>query len=680
MGKSSREKRLKREMVESGELEREKPERTGFVKLCLTVIRIGVYLALLTPLILNKRFYFPFVGPKSLYFMGLIEVMFFTWVILAVFSKKFRPKLNIVSISLLVFLGVAILSSFFGANISSSFWSKYERMTGILMLLHLTAFLFVLSSCFSYNEDKKEWLRIFTISSSVAVIASVFNLLDRVGVSLISGSRGGVTLGNSSFLATYLLFNVFLAFFVFAESKGWLKIYSIVSFSIVLLGLLTSTGRAATLSFFIASILLSLIYLTLYKKGILRIASSFLIALIVAFGVFGIFFMLNPVSPLSKALFEKAGLGTFGGRTVVWNTGMQSFKSRPIFGWGPENFDLAFYKSYDPCLGVGECGGDVWYDRAHNVFFDTIVSLGIVGLLSYFFMFLSVFFFLFKKLKQGSISFFAAGIFSVLLVAYFIQDLTVFDMVSSYMMFFLTLSFVASIGKKEEGKEIFKNKLLPISVISFLFIICFHNFVYKPVKSDFYVIKSLIQQDSENRLIYYKKTLETSPLGKYQIREFFGQNTEDFLVSKKISISDEKARAEVDFVISELEKTKKESPYDFRSMLRLGHLYNLYAQYDSSKLSLAEETLKLAVSLSPTNPQGYWGLAQTEVFKRNFEEGLRLAEKAVEIQPKLLNSHLIVIQIARIIGDQNLIMQKIGEALKINPAFEKSIKDLLGIK
>ena len=146
MGKSSREKRERRLGEEAGP----KGEKTeiGFEKILKTIIFGGTVLILFTPLILSSKFFFPFVGPKSLYFMGLTEIVFFSWLFLIIFYPKYRPRLNFILLSLILFTAILIIASLFGADLSYSFWSKFERMTGILMMLHLLAFFLVVSSVF----------------------------------------------------------------------------------------------------------------------------------------------------------------------------------------------------------------------------------------------------------------------------------------------------------------------------------------------------------------------------------------------------------------------------------------------------------------------------------------------------------------------------------------------------
>ncbi|PIZ89635.1 MAG: hypothetical protein COX89_00520, partial [Candidatus Nealsonbacteria bacterium CG_4_10_14_0_2_um_filter_37_10] len=90
MGKASRKKREMREKEEIRP-QKERPEG-GAISLCLNIIRWGIYLALFTPLIMSAKFFFPFVGPKSLYFMGLVEIIFFAWLILIIYSPQYRPR------------------------------------------------------------------------------------------------------------------------------------------------------------------------------------------------------------------------------------------------------------------------------------------------------------------------------------------------------------------------------------------------------------------------------------------------------------------------------------------------------------------------------------------------------------------------------------------------------------
>jgi len=689
MGKRAREKRERRLRGEK----RPRPEKEeGSSSIFLRIIRWGTYLILFTPLILSGKYFFPFVGPKSLYFMALAQIIFFAWLLLIISNPKYRPRLNALSIALVLFLLVFILSAFLGEDFSRSFWSKYERMTGVLMWFHLFAFFLVISTTFRKWAD---WSKIFSVSIFAAILISIISLFAKAGVDLTglgAASRGGATIGNSSFMGTYLLFNIFLALYLITrgrqsrtkgedeataslplKSAGGLRIYLGISLPIMLLAVYLSGAKAATYSVVAGLVLLFLLYLIFAcQKRYLNILGKVGLAGIVIVSLISAFYLFQPDNIIHNWFVEKA---TYA-RLVVWQGSWQGFLERPVLGWGPENFELVFTRHFHPCLFLRECGGEIWFDRAHNIVLDTLVANGILGLLAYFGIFLSVFYVLWRRyFLKNSIDFWTAGIFSVTLIAYSIQNLTVFDMINSYLMFFLVLGFVGGLTGSGPGKDLkpgvnsVKKGILAVILIFFIF--SFFKFVVQPTKANRSVIDTIRVQSPDKRALLGEKTLKTSPLGKYQIREMFADRAISFSQSEEAkSLPAEEFKTELDFLSQELEESRRESPLDFRAYLKLGRIYNLYSRIDPEKLPLAEEVLKKAIELSPTNQQGYWELAQTRAFQGNFQEALVLAEKTVELEPRVFNSHLIVIQVAKMIGDNDLIAEKIKEAIEINPEWE----------
>ncbi len=703
MGKSSREKRERR----LGEEARPKGEKTeiGFEKILKTIIFGGIVLILFTPLILSSKFFFPFVGPKSLYFMGLTEIVFFSWLFLIIFYPKYRPRLNFILLSLTLFTSILIIASLFGADLSHSFWSKFERMTGILMMLHLLAFFLVASSAFR----KKDWLKIFSVSIFVGVILSLIVLFSKSPL-----IQSGATIGNDSFLGTYLLFDLFLALYLITQarqsrakgedeartssplkSRGALKIYSSACFLIMGFELIFSGAEAAKCSFLGGLILLLFLWLAFNQKGKLKTLGLSFLALFVIFVIVFTFFAFQPDSFVRKQIIEKTLGETFGGRFIVWQSAWQGFLERPLLGWGLESFEFAFSKYYNPCLGTDRCGGDVWYDRAHNIIFDTLITSGIIGFLSYLTIFGGALWILWKQYYRKAINFLTAGIFSSILIAYFVQNLTVFDMVSSYMIFFLTLGFIGLISSENYGPKTgvdFKRQAkrtlssfssrfarqLTAVILFILLVFSLFEFVIKPLETDFYVIKSLRAQNSKERILLYKKTLSFSSVGRYQVAEQLADITLTARSGLGKTVSPEDYKAELDFISEKLEQSLKQSPLNLRGYLKLGQIYNAYVRIDPQKLSQAEMVLRRAIELSPKNQQIYWELIQTKLYQGEFNEAFSLAEKSLELEPERGQSYLIVIQVAKIMGDDELANKKAEEAIRINPSWEPKIKEIIG--
>lgn len=635
--------------------------------ICLTVISGGTFLILFTPLILNTKFFFPFVGPKSLYFMAVAEIIFFAWLVLITFTPEYRPRLNPILGSLLLFLMILIVASALGVDPLYSFWSKFERMSGILMMFHLLAFFLVISTTFEIAE----WRRIFVVSLLVGVIIAIISL-----VSENPSMRGGATIGNDSFLGTYLLFNLFLAIYLILKDE--FRNYSVICLLIMGGALFLSGARAAKISFFGGMILFFFLWLACHKTKKVRLVGISLLIFSLIGGIYFAFSVPQPESFVRKQIIEKTLGETFGGRFIVWQKAWENFLDRPLLGWGPENFEFAFSKNYNPCFGTPRCGEDVWYDRAHNIIFDTLVTSGVLGILTYFGLFISAFYVLWKNYRKENFDFWITSTFSVLLISYSVQNLTVFDMVSSYMMFFLILGFIGSMGRQEifetEGKQV--NLFLGFLGVLFLilFAISFTKFVLLPLQTDFYTISALRAEPfSEERLSFYKKSLTLSPVGKYQITEFFVDTSVGSLSDEAQS---ERVLEEFEFLAQELEKNINDSPLNFRSSLKLGQLYNVYWRFDSAKLQDAERILEKAIELSPVNQQAYFVLAQTKLYQGRPQEALDLAEKAVELETGLIRSHIIVIEVAKITGNFELVEKKIQEAIAINSAWEETLRGI----
>jgi tetratricopeptide (TPR) repeat protein len=560
-------------------------------------------------------------------------------------------------------------------------------MTGLLMQFHLFAFFLVLSSTF----EKEDFKKFFAISIFVSMLTGIYGVLTVESKTV----RGGGTIGNESFLGTYLLFNTFFALYLYLTSSDWKRNFGLFSFVLLLFCLLLagvrlrertffdslflifykSGVRAAKISFYGGVFLLFLLWLIVKRKKPFKILGFLILipsVILISFALYSV--MFQPQS-FFRHLIEKE-VGSFGGRFFVWEIAKKAFFEKPILGWGPENFEFAFQKYFNPCFGTKKCGIDVWYDRAHNVIFDTLVTTGILGLLSYFLIFLSILFILWRNFLIKKVDFWEASIFTSLFVAYFVQNLTVFDMISSYLMLFLTLSFLASFEREKEKLEIKKPHPYLISILAILFLIFFVYFVILPAISSTSVILAIKTPPfTKERLELQKRAIYTSSLGRFQIRQFFTENViSTYNRNLRWGIN---VKEEFDFLIREMKENIKECDLDFRSYLELGQLLNIYARIDPKKTAQAEEILRKAIEVSPNNQRGYWNLAQTMLLKGDFEKAISLAQKSIDLEKNLETSHAVLIQVLKFAGKEDLAREKFEEAVKINPAWEEDLKVFL---
>jgi len=166
-------------------------------------------------------------------------------------------------------------------------------------------------------------------------------------------------------------------------------------------------------------------------------------------------------------------------------------------------------------------------------------------------------------------------------------------------------------------------------------------------------------------------------MGKYQIRDYFCETFINYFYGQKkpnalgLTIEEKK---ELEFLIGEAEKTRKVSPFDLRAYLSLSRLYDIYGFFDKENFKKAEEILQEALLISPRHQEVYLMLAQIKIHEGNNNEGIKLLEEAVALEPRLEQSHFILLNVIKAVKNEKLFEEKIKEALKINPWWRKDFE------
>ncbi len=695
---------------------------TSFLK---AAIWCATAFALFTPFIVENKAFFPFVGAKSIYFMLCAEIALAAWLILAIFHEKYRPKMNYLTMMIILFLTIITASTIFGLDPIRAFWSKFERMTGLLMFFHTFGFYLALSNTF---KTKEQWYKVFSLSVGLSTIMSLYFLLQsQLGINVMSeklvySTWGGMTLGNSSFLATYLMFNVFLAlylisefvnkkteklinffnfsgnslwmivgsitigllYFVFLNNTGivtWLfllagivllilsswkeLVYSILSFLILFTGLYFSGGRAALFAFFGGLAVIGVLYLVKkFKWGKIALA-VFLIS-----SMWFVYSITQTGTYINKEFAESGGAA----RLAIWENVLPVVWDKPLLGYGMESFELVFYKSFNPQLYLVEHGGEVWFDKAHNIAVDTLVSVGILGFLSYLSLFFAVFYVLYKKQKAKGEYFWVFAMMSAALASYFVQNLTVFDMVSSLMMFFLVLAFVSFVSdhddmvkEKNEEEVIGTIHVMGTMFVVFMLFVWMNYFVFIPFKSDFAAVKAMQETDTEKRIELYEESMESN-IGVYQHVDYLSQNIT--AVMRNTTLTKEQKdlyRVEADYFIGKFKEILEYAPTDYRLVVRLVYLLNEYARaYDPLAIVEAENMAKKTIELSPTNPQSYWCLAEVYLTQGKTKEALEQIQKSIDLEPRLAKTYKIGMHYAQLNKNIELVNEYAEKGLEVS--------------
>ena len=389
-------------------------------------------------------------------------------------------------------------------------------------------------------------------------------------------------------------------------------------------------------------------------------------------------------------------------RLITWSLSLKAFKEKPLIGWGPENYDLAFNKYFNPSLfnyGYGE----TWFDRAHNKILDQAVMNGILGVISYIFIFFVSLYLIFRFIKKEDV------LLSIILVAilssYFIQNLFLFDSPASYLLFFLILGFICfkssspieldknqkNADKRAETRQrkLNYNPYAQSASITFYGVFIMLVTVFSAVMihrndltASYYVQKAQMSwSDSDYKipLNYLKKAVSFNSFGNEEIGLVFSRFAVDKFKKKPFSdniLTNEEKKIVLNSAI-ELEKENiTQHPLDARPRVILGGLYNLLAEIDSSAISKAEEILKQALNLSPEKQQIYFELSQTYSLKKDYENMIFVLQKSLALSPEVADSNWkLGIGFIKT-GKQQIGVQKLEKAMELGYRYQNS-DDLL---
>jgi len=629
------------------------------------IVWTGLIAIFFIPLIVRGSFYFPYIVPKTLAFRIITEVLFLAILALAIIKKEYRPKLNLVLVIFFFYLLAVFLSSLLAGTFYFSFWSNNERSEGLLLLFHLMLYLIVLISFLKKTED---WLVLFDASFLGGLLVALVGLGQYFNLSWVISSSAGAriasTIGNAGYVAGYLIFNVFfgVVLLLFRKNKK-LRWYYLLGIILQLFVILNTQTRGAILSLIFSFLAVCIYLFFIYFRSNKKIRNAALFALILMIVFAGIVFInrnavwvgKNPV--LARVVNISTKSTTAQDRLMCWQAAWQGFKEKPFLGFGYENFYQVFDKYFNPKI-YRDIGSVVWFDRAHNIIFDRLVSGGLIGLLLYLGLLLVPLYYLwryFLKNKSGEARHIPM-LFTLLMAAYFIQNLFIFEALVTYIPLFVCLAFLSQFCPCLKNKLLESNKsyIVSLTVGLVLFIPVFYAVNIKPTLSNQSLIKAMVRKNVnqyKESYDYFIKAIEAETAGIQEYRQHFGEFIADLVHSQNVDydwVSMAAFRAEQEF-----DRQIREKPKSARNYIMFMRFLNETHPLNVARLEKSLLLFKKAIQLSPTRPHLYYeaGFSQyylgyyyqskgeTEKTEGYYNQAIDNFQKALDLNDQVVDSY-----------------------------------------
>jgi O-antigen ligase len=425
-----------------------------------------------------------------------------------------------ITLALLSFWIIMILSTLNSVQTDFSLWGNIYKNQGLVTWTHYVLFFFLLVT---FLRDKKRWQFLANIAIFVATLVGLIALWQTMQNGL--DSRAASTLNNSNYFAAYLvlLLPITFAFFLRNKSLARSNVEGLLlgsAATIQFLALIFTQTRGGYVGIAVAAFVFTILYFISIKKlsrkkifagAIIAVALLLTTQYALLTTDAGQSFQQKLPNFTDRFLNRQNILSDSGPRLEAWRAGWQGILERPLLGYGPENFFVAFDEHYngsqdkDGSLAQEGSLWESWFDKAHNFIFDIGATTGFLGLFAYIAVFASALWVLIRSLgimnyeltfvpSSGRGRIMGIGLISAL-TGYLAQNLLGFDTIvpGIYLMFLLGYSHFltsktqsADFTKSQTKHKLAKTQSTNSGVLRFcalcsvsLFVLCaFLGFVF----------------------------------------------------------------------------------------------------------------------------------------------------------------------------------------------------------
>jgi len=553
---------------------------------------------------------------------------------------------------ILLFLIVLCLSTIFSINTQTSFNGLYTRQEGLVSYLFYFLFFVLLIINVKNNKQIKKIINVTVFSSLVVCIYGLIQASGNDPFIWIESTKIRITstFGQPNMLASYLLLVIPLNIYLLISNKKLvLKIIYFIILISQLLCLFFTYSISGFVGFIFGIIIVGIFYLYFNKIKFKKNAKYLILGfLILFFGLLIINFQNNSVLKSKFNNLFSPNTGSTSARIDFWKASSKAILKKPLLGYGLETQRDVLVEYYDKSWGIHSNVNTV-PNRAHNLFLDILLTIGIIGLLAYLALLYLFFKLILLNIKNNN---YKKLNFAILLsiASYLISLMFNFSFVVGEIYFWLLFAIIIilselKIDNQQKNLDIkfkhskykffidFTSKSLLIIVISII--------IYFPIKNQ---IKILIAD-------YYWREIRTARfinndfftayviygyLDDLNIKNDYYKKQYALLIINWIDELDQYGkvyRLTGDKILREILPQIKKN--NFNNNLTCAKIYSFLENYYE-----AEKFFKKNIEISPNLPKNYYELAKMYSKKQDYNLSIENYKSALLNLPDLNSEYI----------------------------------------
>jgi tetratricopeptide (TPR) repeat protein len=611
---------------------------------CDKVIEYGIYaLVFFVPLVYSNIFWFGYDLPR-LSLLRIGSSIIISSFLIKIMLKRINLQKSVLTIPIFIYIFAIILSLIFSTNKLYSLLGAFPNGRGFIDLIIYIILYFVITHSFKDKLSVQKLLYTVVFSTFIISIWGIFQYIDTQGQVRITS-----TFGDPNNLGSFLTMSIpcsLILFILLSKFKRFLLGF-IILISFILLFLTYS--RSAWLGFLISSIfILSVLnyqrILVLFYKNKNKITTIFFIIILL--------FLSNNMIAHTKYLSLAKRKESIIIRLIMWEDTLRIIKNYPIFGSGINTFEQLFRK-WRSVRYIRAQGNEIIPTTPHNEFLEVGSTIGILGVFSYLFLFLTFFIKGFKTifhLKDSHYRIFLIG-FLYSCLGCFINNQASYGNITNnlYLWLFMGMSInivdlksIDTINKTTKSVEKIRKK---ISIIPIIIIVILNIFlimvIIRSCLADYYFKKGYnYGKDKlwDMAILHQEMAIKLNPLeDEYYIMLASGYK-EKAMTVKNI----DKRRHLFDKAVKIIKTSLNISSKDAFSYSILGDIYLYYAEsIDKNMAEKALDCFKISLMGDPNNPDLYFKIGWIYcAYKTSFEDAISAFKKSIEIDPHYTEAYL----------------------------------------
>ncbi|RJQ31372.1 MAG: tetratricopeptide repeat protein [Actinobacteria bacterium] len=618
--------------------------------------------------------------PKQVLLLFLVGIGFVCWLAQMVFSSQIKIRKSLFDIFVLIFWGTQVIASIGSLNPYISIWGAYGRTNFSLITTTLFVLLyFVIVNNFNTKMGFYRLLAAFLSSAAAVAVISVMQVTGFFFLPFnVAKAKTFNTIGSLNALVMFLIPVLAICASLLFSKKSVMKL-SLIVMLVVVSGLLIVLNVAGLWYGLIAGMLAAGVIAYL-KKGLDYRWSGIVIAIVL----------------ISIVMIFSANFGlNLSGETVLPKEfanpiTLDTVKTRPVFGTGPETFGYDF-SSFRPKSINKTAYSTLEFDRANNDYFTAAATGGLLGLISYLALFLVSIVLLVSSVieeeDEGDI-YLGIGLMAAL-IAIAVNSLFFYTNTSSSFLIWVLFAFIALFRQKNRELETISGGATETRVFAAVFCVIGLALVvagtyvqtkalaadskYKSGLEKSAQVKTLKEANADlkratklnpNRDIYY---LGVARVALIQANREGQKKKPDKDILKK-------AVAEaIDYGKAGVQINPTATNYE-----SLAIIYRNAGLYVSNAVPFIGQNYLEAINLEPTNPYFYNGLGQALLTQKKYKEATQVLEKAIELDkddPRFTDAYYNLGLVYKAQKKYDLATAQFDKVLKLQPDNQAAKKE-----